>query len=446
MASIRKRGKSYTITVYMGYDEQGKQRKQTTTFHPPSGISEKKAEKLAKQYAAVWEADMQGRVDLNENRSFAELAEWYYSTVAPSALKANTLCRYRDEIERHIMPRLGREKLKNITPAMLDRLFLDLQSSGNLERKFLLRQGIGIGDMSREQFAQLAGLGLSTVNAALDGCTLRKSSAEKFSAALQLPCEKAFEEVTIRRGLSGATAKKLFANLSAIFSAAVKKEIMLRNPCTLATPPRIDTAPAIYLDDAQCRRFLQLLQSCGDLTFSVFCQLMLATGLRPGECAALHWEDVDLVNCELYIRYTLVRIEGKLTRQTPKTPHSRRRILLPDHIVTLLEDYRSREAAKPNLHGAVFCNTRGDYRDPIHLNFRLRQLLRGSDLPPIHLHSLRHTHASLLINANVSARIIADRLGHSSTATTLNIYSHVFSESERKAMQVIEEKLFLNGG
>ena len=55
MASIRKRGETFTITAYMGYDEQGKQRKKTTTFRPPDGVTAGKAEKLAKAYAATWE-------------------------------------------------------------------------------------------------------------------------------------------------------------------------------------------------------------------------------------------------------------------------------------------------------------------------------------------------------------------------------------------------------
>ena len=54
MASIRKRGETFTITAYMGYDEQGRQRKKTTTYRPPDGVTAGKAEKLAKQYATVW--------------------------------------------------------------------------------------------------------------------------------------------------------------------------------------------------------------------------------------------------------------------------------------------------------------------------------------------------------------------------------------------------------
>ena len=101
MASIRKRGDTYTITAYMGYDETGKQRKKTTTFRPPDGVTPGKAEKLAKQFAAVWEEKIRGYVALDENRTFAELAEWYYSTVAPSTLKPNVLVNYQKGIYCH---------------------------------------------------------------------------------------------------------------------------------------------------------------------------------------------------------------------------------------------------------------------------------------------------------------------------------------------------------
>lgn len=64
--------------------------------------------------------------------------------------------------------------------------------------------------------------------------------------------DKAFDDMTEKRGLSGASTNKLKLNLSAIFTAAVKKEIMRRNPCKLVTPPKVDTAPAAYLNEQQC--------------------------------------------------------------------------------------------------------------------------------------------------------------------------------------------------
>ena len=73
-----------------------------------------KAEKLARSFAATWKEKIKGYVALDD-RTFAELAEWYYETIAPSTLKPNILEAYRKDIQNHITPRLGREKLKNIT-------------------------------------------------------------------------------------------------------------------------------------------------------------------------------------------------------------------------------------------------------------------------------------------------------------------------------------------
>ena len=78
----------------------------------------------------------------------------------------------------------------------------------------------------------------------------------------------------------------------------------------------------------------------------------------------------------------------------------------------------------------------------VNLNRKLKDTVKAAGLPDIHLHSLRHTHASLLINSDVTARVIADRLGHSTTKTTLDTYSHVFAASEVKAMQAVEMALF----
>lgn len=76
------------------------------------------------------------------------------------------------------------------------------------------------------------------------------------------------------------------------------------------------------------------------------------------------------------------------------------------------------------------------------MNIKLKRVCKAAGLPAIQLHTLRYTHASLFINGNVAARVIADRLGHSTTKTTLDTYSHVFAESEARAMQAIDMTLF----
>lgn len=171
--------------------------------------------------------------------------------------------------------------------------------------------------------------------------------------------------------------------------------------------------------------------------------------MHSGELCALHWEDIDLDTGLLYIQHTLVRMNGEFRRDTPKTSGSERRIVLPEYIIELLKQHKKRQALERFKAGgawkvpdAVFTNGAGNYFIGANLNVRLKKICQKAGLPDIHVHSLRHTHASLLINSNVTARVIADRLGHSTTKTTLDTYSHVFAESEAKAMQAIDMALF----
>jgi len=123
--------------------------------------------------------------------------------------------------------------------------------------------------------------------------------------------------------------------------------------------------------------------------------------------------------------------------------------ILAKKLSTLFIQHQT-EQAKARLKAAewkdtelLFTNQTGGFLLGTNLNTRLKRVIRGTDLPQdLHIHSLRHTFASLLINSNVAARVIADRLGHSTTKTTLDTYSHVFAASEVKAMQAIDMALF----
>ena len=417
MASIRKRGETFTITAYMGYDEQGKQRKKTTTYRPPDGVTAGKAEKLARAFAATWEEKIRGYVALDENRTFAELVEWYYSTVAPQTLKPNVLVNYRKGIYDHILPVIGREKLKNITPPMLDSLFAELQRSGNMEQHFRLKDKALFDSVKRDDFAEKSGINRTTIYTLLRGETVSRATAEKVAAALEMRVDKAFDDMTEKRGLSGASTNKLKLNLSAIFTAAVKKEIMRRNPCKLVTPPKVDTAPAAYLNEQQCHELLDLLSQQPDFQFEVIINLFIASGIRAGELSALYWDDINLETGMMFIRHTLVKVGAEYVRQEPKTIDSTRRIILPEYIIGLLKKHKALQTEQRFKLGTawkdknlVFTNLSGGFYLGTNMNNKLKRIIAGSDLPQdLHLHSMRHTHASLLINSDVAARVIADR-------------------------------------
>jgi integrase len=274
--------------------------------------------------------------------------------------------------------------------------------------------------------------------------------AGKAAAGLGLTFDKAFDDVTPTKEMSGSSVNKLKLNLSAIFTAAVKKEIMRRNPCQLVTPPKVDTPPAAFYDEEQARALLAACHEQDDFQLEVIINLFLATGIRAGELTALHWENLDERTGVLFVQKTLVRIDGAFVRQETKTELSTRRIVLPAYIVQLLAEHRRQQSERraalaglwKNPADIMFTNRCGDYFNAINLNRKLKEIVIAAGLPDIHLHSLRHTHASLLINSDVTAKVIASRLGHSTTKTTLDTYSHVFAASEVKAMQAVEMKLF----
>lgn len=242
---------------------------------------------------------------------------------------------------------------------------------------------------------------------------------------------------------------KIKLNLSAIFTTAVKKEIIQRNTCSLATCAKVDTLPADFLDEEQSRKLLEALHKQDDFQLEVVSNLFLATGIRPSELCALHWEDIDLQTGLLYVHHTLARIKGQYQRLLPKTKQSERHIVLPRYIVNLLIKHKqTQEKYSQGLGtlwkntGAVFTNLTGNYITGTHLGKKMKQVLKNANLPPLKLHSLRHTHASILINSNVATKVISDRLGHSETDVTLNVYGHVFEASKVQAMQAVEMSLF----
>ena len=107
-----------------------------------------------------------------------------------------------------------------------------------MQEHFALRDRSIFDGIKRDAFCASSGVDRSTLYKVLGGGTVKRHNAELIAAGLGKPFEKVFEDKTTKRGLTGASTNKIKLNLSAIFTAAVKKEIMRRNPCKLATPPK----------------------------------------------------------------------------------------------------------------------------------------------------------------------------------------------------------------
>jgi len=462
MASIRKRGETFTITAYMGYDETGKQVKKTTTYRPPDGVTAGKAEKLARQYAAVWEEKIKGYVALDENRTFAELFKWYYENVAPVTLKGNVLIDNRTMIDTYIMPTLARKKLKEITPTMLDTLFADLLKNGRTKDTYKLQDGVTLPKgkyqgVNISSIAKETGLARHTVTRLSQGHGIEKENAEKIAEYLGVPFQDMFITAVEDRTLSESSVSRVKRCLSAIFTAAVKKEIMRRNPCSnTMTLKKKSKTPPVYLDETQALKLIAALDEQDDFQFKVMINTLLFTGMRGGELCGLQWQDIDTDNGVIYIRHTLAYMRGKgkgekmvFELQTPKTTAGERYVVIPASLLSLLKEHKERQAERQAAareawehSDMVFTSAFGGYFSEHYLNTKFKKFAAKIGLPEnIHLHSLRHTTASLLINSDVSPKLIAEQLGHSSASITQDIYSHIFASSKARAAQALEMKL-----
>lgn len=472
MASIRKRGDTFTITCYMGYDEQGRQRKKTTTYRPPEGVTAGKAEKLARAFAATWEDKIKGFVSLDENRTFHDLAEWYYENIAPQTLKPNVRIDHHSMVYTYVMPSLARVKLKDITPVMLDTLFQNLAVNGRVKDTYRLRDGQELpkgksnsrltGQMSISEIARQTGLSRHTLQRLSDGHGIEKETAQRIADFLNVRFTDMFVTSVEDRGLRANSVSRIKRCLSSIFTAAVQKEIMRRNPISNTVLIKHEPAATSWLDEQQTMQVIAALDEQPDFQFKVMINTLLFTGMRGGELCGLQWKDVDFEHGVIYIRHTLAYIRNvgqprgqrKETHgnasvyelQSTKTRSSERYVVVPASLLALLLQHKQRQdelrAQAGNAwidNDMVFTGAFGKYYAEPLLNKKFKGLVHKLGLPEsLHIHSLRHTTASLLINANVPPKVIAEQLGHASTQITQDIYSHIFASSRARAAQALD--------
>jgi len=448
MPSVKKRGNTYRIMVSQGYDIYGKQIRKTTSYTPPEGVTEGKAEKLAMAYAYEFEKRCQGMVNMNENIRFLELAEWYYNQVAVHKLKPATYANNRTLMDLYVLPYIGNMKLKEINTARIDALFNELHRDGRKRETYRLRDVATLEYGTRRPLVRKSSVNMNTLRTLGNGGTVIKETAERIAEALGVKLKDVFIAEEIGGGLDVGTIKRVRTALSPIFSTAVKKELLLKNPVTNATTPAGEEKERLYLDAEQCKELMTFLDEFSNPQMPRVIKTLIYTGMRVGELTALHWEEVDLDKAMITVKYNLYRLDGKYQLSTPKTKSSARVIALPPQLVEILREQKSwqdeRRKAVGNRwieRGAVFTGSYGEYMNKNYINLQFKQLLAKHSFPDIHIHDLRHANASLLINMGVPVKVISEHLGHRDTRTTETIYAHVFAETMVQASNAISEAL-----
>jgi len=221
------------------------------------------------------------------------------------------------------------------------------------------------------------------------------------------------------------------------------------NPADLVELPAKKRPEVRVLDREAAAVFLEAIR--GNRWESLW-EILLVTGLRPGEALGLKWSDVDWEGSRISVQRSLARSDNNSWYFVePKTPTSRRSVVVPPSSMESLKRYRVKQAEERLQKGAefrsdldlVFCNGRGepiDYRAAVRQHFK--PLVRAAGLNPLRPYDLRHTCATLLLAGGEHPKVVAERLGHSDTAMTMNVYSHVLPTMQEGAAEKLERMLY----
>jgi integrase len=243
--------------------------------------------------------------------------------------------------------------------------------------------------------------------------------------------------------LSSSTVHSAHQLLTRALSDAVRHGLLARNVAELQKPPKGSAASEIeIIGKDQIAPMLARLE--GD-PFRVPVVTALFCGLRRSEQLALRWSDIDLAAKRLRVEQALEETRGNIRIKAPKTAAGKRTISLPDIVVDALRQHRLEQIelrmalgmGKPDYDALVFPGDDGRYMLPRAFSLRWLRTVRRLSLPQVGWHALRHTHASMLINAGVDIVTISRRLGHSKPDITLRVYSHLFRKDDTVAAEAI---------
>ena len=255
--------------------------------------------------------------------------------------------------------------------------------------------------------------------------------------------------LTGKRNGQGLTALSV-RHVHAVLHRALKNGCAgpaARNPADLADPPRV-AGHGHELRTWSAEQLAAFLNSQRDDRLYALWYTLAMTGLRRGEALGLRWHDLDLEAGRLAVRRALVPCGREVLVSEPKTARGRRAVALDPETVAVLKDEAARQLKVQHActawveTGLVFTGDNGEALHPEVVSRFFRKAVRETMLPDIRLHDLRHTHATLALQAGIHPKVVSERLGHATVSITLDTYSHAIPAMQEEAALLIAGLVF----
>lgn len=449
---VGKNGTTYRITVYSGFDTQGKRIRHRQTYKPDPGMTPRQIEKAVQRAATDFERSIEQGFVLDNRQTFAEYAAYVLDLKERSRTKPKTLDRYRELMGR-INQAIGHMKLADIRPQHLNSFYKNLSEPGIRETggiataKIDLATWLKANKKSRAGIARAAGVAASTVSAAAQGQPIQEVKAEAIAQAMGKRLGDVFTVEYDMEPLSDKTVLAYHRLISIILAQAEKEMLVPYNAAAKATPPKAAKKAPNYFQPETISEILKALEA-EPLKWQLITHMLLVTGCRRGEIMGLKWDKVDFKTNRVKIDRELIISKSKGVHESTTKTNDIRYLTLPTETMVLLRKHK-REQLRLQLAngdrwidtGYVFTQDNGDHMNPDSVTGWLYGFSRRHGLPHINPHAFRHTVASVLLANGTDIVTVAAQLGHASASTTENFYAHIIEENKAKASECIADVL-----
>ena len=249
-------------------------------------------------------------------------------------------------------------------------------------------------------------------------------------------------ETELSRRLSPKGVGQAHNVLSGAMKHALRQELVQRNSVSLVSPPAVRRQEVPPPDIQAVRAALDLARwEDHDLFPAMY--LIAYTGLRRGEALGLLWEHVDLDRGFVTVEGSLVRSrERGLILEPPKTNAGRRMVDLDSSTVEVLAEHRRAQAETRAMmreaydhRGRVFADAIGGWVHPQRLYTTVKSYGRRVGHGSMSVRSLRHFHASLMLQNRENIVVVSKRLGHANVSITSDIYAHALPGWQKQAAE-----------
>lgn len=332
-----------------------------------------KTKKDAERKERQWLTERDGGVLIDAGKlTLAGFAKQWVDSLRHTKLAVSSRRRYADALRLYILPTLGRYRLDQLTPVAIQGVYADL----------------------------------------MDGTADRKP-------------------------LSAKTANLAHNVLHRCLKAAVNSDLLNRNPTERVTPPPRPKAQIKCWTTGQTAAFLAVANND---EYQALWQLAIETGMRRGELLGLKWSSVRLDQGALTVETSRSRAEkGRFADGATKTRNSRRTFRLSAEMVEILKQHREQQRFQQRAAGLtgseagyVFAQPNGRPLHPNTVTRRYKALIAEAGVPDARIHDARHASATLGLESGESIKDVSQRLGHSSTALTMDLYMHPSEERQRE--------------